>query len=227
MVDLNRRDIGLERSPSPLSLLASLMESPGSEDNTSVGSQDTIIGRSYSPSPRRRLFVQPRDYLESMEPTSNLLDLSRRESMFGRRTPGWENSLNTEWRSRTGIARWIGIEYVYWLLPESSRIFPVTFSFDIMETCEEFMQTAFNRLLWSEKFMSSGVLLEQGNLVELGSSAEWTRTLRIHAPNFGVGTQVRDELLLMNFEAVSISPIYLDGSIDILSELKLKAEVRR
>jgi len=82
-------------------------------------------------------------------------------------------------------------------------------------------------LLWYECATFTGVPPVQVNLVGRGMKQDWTLTLRIPGPNFGVVIKLKQMLSLMNFEAELTSPICSDGLIDIQYVWKSREEVGR
>lgn len=103
--------------------------------------------------------------------------------------------------------------------PPSPVVFsksPPTYEFNITGLYALSLQTIAHHLLWSDKFSSFVVELALESLAAHGMKQVFLLTLKIREPNFGMVTEISRMLSLMNFEAVSTSPIYSGGSIGTL-----------
>ena len=131
---------------------------------------------------------------------------------------------NSELSQSDGTQQLIGIECVYWHLPESLETYRVKFSFVITTLSKELLLTIFNQLVASELLLSFEVQLELVSPTEHGWKQALGLILKIRVPNFGAAMEVNDVLLLMNLEEQSTSPIFYDGRTVILSEWKSKED---
>lgn len=129
---LNRLDTGYVRSPQMIGSPPLWMEQSISEDNWNSLNLNSDITNSWSPSPRRRLYDRSSPASELSDSTLNLPDPEQPWNMFGNRTPGLGNLSNSVRGQLIEIPPTIGIEYVYWQLPEILRQSPVTFTYDII-----------------------------------------------------------------------------------------------
>jgi len=114
----------------------------------------------------------------------------------------------------------IGIEFVYWHLPESSIRYQVMFTFVITRISTVFGQILFSRVLSSGLVESTGVQLALGRVTGPGWRLALPVTAKIRAPSFGVAMTIKRMLYLMNLEEQSTWPIFSDGLTNIRSEWK-------
>jgi len=155
----------------------------------------------------------------------SLLDLQQPKSMSSKRKhESMDLSSNSENDHYDEMKPPIGIEFGRTPSPgEYSRSQPI-FEYNIIGPCVQSLRTLAHQQLWSEKFMSSVVALGLENLVVHGTKQRYLLTLKIQDPNSGMGIVIKDMLLSMSFEEVSIFPICLDGWIDIQSGWRSKAQ---
>lgn len=86
------------------------------------------------------------------------------------------------------------------------------------------LRTIANQLERSRKFLFTGVVLGPVSHGERGKNAAWMLTLKIPGQSGGTDIVVNRTLSSMNFGVLLTYPIYYDGSTDILSVWKSKAE---
>lgn len=96
------------------------------------------------------------------------------------------------------------------------------YEFNIIARCVRSLRTLANRFLWNDLLLFTVDELGLENLGVPGKKPQWLLTLKIREPSSGMVTEVKNTLLLMNFEEVSTSPMYLDGSIGTRSLWRLK-----
>lgn len=99
---------------------------------------------------------------------------------------------------------------------------PQMFIYGIIMDSKESLKTMYDRLLWSEPVQYFGAQLEQAKVTAPGKKPVFKLTLRIRLRNGGMDTEIKNMLSSMNFEELSTSRMYLDGSTSILSRWKLK-----
>lgn len=118
---------------------------------------------------------------------------NRRVIFFNKALLNSENSLSNATRE------WTGIEYVYWQLPPHLMRSPVTFTFVTIRISTASGLMLSNQFLLNELALSTGARLVLAKAIVLGRKRVPMLTVKIHAPNFGVATQVKNMLLSMNF----------------------------
>lgn len=133
-----------------------------------------------------------------------------------------KDSLNSDHSHSSGTRRTIGIEFVYWHLPERCISFPVKFTFAIIQISTRFGLIISNRFLLSGYVQSIGAQLALGNRTVPGLRQRTELTVKIRAPSFGAAMTINQMLLSMNLEVLSTYPIFCDGWTDIRSVLKPK-----
>lgn len=136
---------------------------------------------------------------------------NRRVSLINKALLNSASSYSNETRRR------IGIESVYWRLPETSVRSPVKFTFVITRTCTRFAQTISSQFLSRGLALSTGALLALGNRTVPGWRPRLELTVKIRAPSFGAAMTINQMLLSMNLEELSTYPIFYDGWTDIRS----------
>lgn len=109
---------------------------------------------------------------------------------------------------------------------ETLKLSRVIYSFDIIMHSDLLEQTILERLEFLNAYFVYGDQLVQVSHIEPGLLSP-TRILRIHAPNGGLGTEVKKLLLSMNFVEELTSPMFSDGLINIRSKWKLKVHLQR
>lgn len=111
----------------------------------------------------------------------------------------------------------IGIEFVYWHLPESSTKYPVKFTFVITRICTRYALTICSQFLSRGLALSTGALLAVGSRTVPGWRPRLDLTVKIRAQSFGAAMMINSMLLSMNSEVLSTYPIFYDGWTDIRS----------
>jgi len=216
-----RESTGFLPSPIATSPPTSPHVAPGSAVNSSLGPEDFSIGRSSSPSVRRRLW--PSSPVVSGRITPSSLGPLPRLPMSGRRTPelpepnlNWESSRSTATRSGTGMLFGSAPS------PATLRRSPLRFVYRVIELSEPYAQTIKSRLEWSGLVMFSGVELAVESRGMLGRQPETTLTVKIRGQSSGADMIVKSVLSLMNLEEVLTSVTYSDGLTDTRSLWRLK-----
>ena len=161
--------------------------------------------------------------LYGQEPISNLHVPLQPESTVGRRTPASETGSNGDAHSRRVVTPdQTGRMYVAVPKEETSTEFQPISTFDIIVRSEELGQIIYNHLSAWLGCSSIGGTLVQANHTKPGKKPLLILTLRIPLLNGGMGTRVREMLLLMNFEELFKSPIFSDGLTSTLAVYKRK-----
>lgn len=185
----------------------------GSEDNWNFPTRDTSTGKSWSPSPRKKLFVSFDQPLET-NPIGNSRGPSPQTTTSGKKTPEYqEPNLNSdanqsgETRQTTGNPSGnMPLQDVYW--PSRHQ-----YVFKITELSELSRRTLLDQIQWSELVTYTGVQLVQESRALLGNEQVWTLTLKIPGQSFGAATVAKKMLSLMNFGVESTSRTCSDGWI--------------
>ncbi|AMB42992.1 hypothetical protein [Circovirus-like genome DCCV-13] len=153
--------------------------------------------------------------------TANQPDQKPPMTMFGRKTPRWTeqdlkwvNDLTEEMSKPTGS------EYGNPLLQGTFCPSKQVFVFNITAHSVQYALTTLNQLLLNVESLSFMDLQVLENREEPGKKPVGLLILKIREANFGMDTQIRRMLYLMNFEEESIFPIYCDGLIATQYSLK-------
>lgn len=194
---------------------------PTSEDSKSSPLTDTSTGKSWSPSPRRKLWPKSEESLENAMP--NPPGLTVPESMFGKKTRVLRaRSSNMELWHAAETNLLIGKASKDLLLKATWKKFLPTYLFVATVNCGELAKTIYDRLLWSALVQFSGAVPVLESQEEPGKKRAWKLTLKIQTANFGTVTEVTNMWSSMNFEVQLAYPICCDGLTDIHVSLKLK-----
>lgn len=185
----------------------------------------TFTGKSLSPSARRVLWPQSKEYTEPLVMQSSP-EVTQLENMSIKSTPESKVQSSPLEASLTGkMSLLTGMKSDALPLPGDCLQFPVTYLFGVTMPSEESARIIYNRLVWSELYMYSGVGLVLESREELGKKQDWTLSLKIRCLSSGMVTMVTDMLSSMNLEGVSLSLISYDGSIAIQSLWRSKDPV--
>ena len=167
--------------------------------------------------------ADPNLMLFGPEPILNLHVPSQPESTAGRTTPASETGSNGERHSRHVVTPdQTGRMYVAVPKEETSTEFQPISTYDIIVRSEELAQIIYNHLSAWLGCASIGGTLVQANHTKPGKKPLLILTLRIPLLNGGMGTRVREMLLLTNFEELYKSPIFSDGLTSTLAVYKRK-----
>jgi len=194
------------------------------EANLNAEKGDFYIGNC-SPLPGS---AEAQSYASYSDPfTSNCPEVMPVMSTSGKKTPAsMEPSLNWEDAPLAEEDLLIGTPFEHKLFKETLLKYPATYMFGVTTNCEGLAKTTYNRLLWSELVMCTGVVLGLGNREEPGKKLDYMLTLRIRDPNSGMVTKVMNMLSSMSFEGASTSLTCSSGLIVIRSLWKLKDPVQ-
>jgi len=229
---ISQADLDLASKASFGSLLfptrtTSLIRTPTSvgsgASSSGVTKTGTSIGRSAVRSLARKLSAKSGTFLDRI--TQSSPDQTQPPRMSGRKILEL-NELNSSLgpnpfrETRSTIGKQSGT------LPRvgTSGRFLRRSDFKVTGLSDKLVQTLRNQLEWSELASFSGVELELASQALLGKELDWTLTLKIPGRSFGAAMEAKKMLLLMNFEVVSTSDTYLDGSIVFQSLWKLKED---
>lgn len=191
-------------------------------DNLNGEMEGTFTGKSSSLSARRVLWPQSKEFMEPLAMPSSP-EVTQLETMSIKSTP--ESKVQSSPLETSPVEKGsllIGMKSDALPLPGDCLQFPVTYLFGVTMPSEESARIIYNRLLWSELYMYSGVGLVLESREELGMKQEWMLSLKIRCLSSGMVTMVTDMLLSMNLEGVSLSLISYGGSIAIQSLWKSK-----
>jgi hypothetical protein len=143
--------------------------------------------------------------------------------MYGKKTPVLpERSSSLEHLQFDAMQQLTGMPSDKLLSWATFEKYHPTYTFAVTINCEELAKTIYRQLQLNARQLCSGVVLGLESRVVLGQKQAWTLFLKTRSQSFGTVTVVRKMLLLMNFEELSVFPIYSVGWIAILVTLKLK-----
>lgn len=186
--------------------------SPGLEVNLNKEKEVFCIGKSSVASARKLLW--PSVDNSSDHSMQSCPDQSVPPPMSGRKKAGSrEPSSSSESNHSDATPKKTGRMSGGVLFQAESWISRQTFEFVVITRSDVLAQTMVDQLEWNEHVMCSTGLLELVRVAELGKKPEWKLTLRIHGPNFGAATKVKEMLYSMNLEVVSTSRTCSDGQI--------------
>lgn len=225
LVEDDRESFGFSLSPlmlntpTPVGRWDCSMESSGLLDNVKLEHKpDMNTGRSWSPSPRRRLWPKLKESLEttsmgSCPEVKPLLGTARKLTL-----PLMGLPLSMEQNPFEEMSRQTGNESGMLPRPEMSNPFPQMFEWSITGPLDQLLRTMTSRLVLNEFVTCSGDLPVLANLAEPGQKEDWTLMLKTLEPSFGADTRylvvncrVNNMLSLTNFEAELISLTSCDG----------------
>lgn len=194
---------GCLRSPTKIMFLTPTQTVRGSAVNSSAeASPASSIGSSWSPSPRRVLWPPLRRYLETPA-TPSSPEARQPMIMSGRSQPGSPTpSSNLERNQSDEMQRLIGsqfgnqLETMMWTRSLRAYVFRVIGPYGQLDL------TMQSLLQWNAYATSSGVSLELVNPDVPGMRLDTQLIVKIHEPNSGMVTRMKDTLSLMNFEEV-------------------------
>jgi len=196
----------------------------GSEDNLKEEKEDTCTGSSWSPTPRKLLFVPAGTRSDPI--ILNSPEAKQPKTTSGKKTPPLEEQGSTldpnpfsETQSLNGRKSGLLRKQEIWNKSRHLLEFRVT------GLCERSARTLHAHLQWFVNAMSSGVLLGLENQEVHGPKQGWNLILKIRDPNFGVDIEIKRALSLTNLEAVSTSRTCSDGWTATRSLWKSKEEL--
>lgn len=184
--------------------------------------QITNTGKSSSLPKAKRQYTKSNKSLVLKEPTTSLPDLMQLKPMSGKKRQELANHLNLERSLLKEILPPTGSKSEISPKKETLTKYRQTYLFVVILPCVESVQIIFSQLRWSAMPLFTGVQLELVSRIEHGTTEEIIHTIKIHAPNSGMATLIKQQLSSMNLGVQSTSAISLDGSIVIQSEWKLK-----
>lgn len=211
----DRESIGCSRSPRATSppKMTSLSELPTARDSSKKATPpDTGIGRFWwccdekDHCPRLRIFSVPLA-------TQSSPDRQPQMTTSGRKTPELESNLSLGLSRSNAITRKIGTRFGTLPRRGISTGFPQTYESNVIGHYVPLERISLYLSLWYDDalcFVEGPELVSQDGP---GKKPLYRLTLRIHEANSGTAIEIKNMLSSMNFEAVSTSPICLDGSI--------------
>lgn len=147
------------------------------------------------------------------EPGVNSQDLSELWNTCVKKIPELENPLSMESYQLTEVPVPTGIEFGNTLKKARSKKYLLKSELQVIGPYVPLEQIMRSLKPWKEFVMCSAVQRAPVNQEEHGQRQDWMLTLKIQDPNSGMGTVIKNMLLLTNFEETSRCPIYFDGLI--------------
>lgn len=202
-------------TPSPL-ILSPVFN--GSVDNWRSLDQGSCTGKSWSPSPRRRLWGNSKKSSEAMD-IGNLLSLEPRSTTCGKKTQPWlVPGSNSDVALYPDLAPLTGTKSGRQLLRMISMESQQTLDFVATLPSVESALTLQSLFLSSELAKCFGVRLELVNQGGLGKKQAWTLILKTPVLSGGAGTVVTQMWSSMNLEVCLL--LLTIGCIDIAHLLR-------
>lgn len=153
-------------------------------------------------------------------------EAQRPESTFGKKTPELkEPNSNSELHRSGAIRRRTGVRFSDLPNPESLTISHRTYIFEIIFRLGESLKKMLLHLFLTERSLFIGEELVVEKVTKRGKKRVLVLTLKTLTLNGGMVIEVMRTLSLMNFEEVSRSVTYLDGSINTLYLWKEREEL--
>lgn len=215
---------GRASSPRVISRAISPMELDGCTDSVKLEPEDSNTFNSWSPSPRKLLWPRSPEYFP--EVTENCLDPQLLMPMSQRAIPQSptpssvsDASLSSETQSQTGSQSGSLPPLAPTSKSQLQYAFFLTAPYVVLE------QITPSLLLLAVQPLSTRASLEVVSPIKHGNRQEGQLSLRTHGRSGGLVTKVKSMLSSMNFEVLSRSTTYYDGSIHIRVMWRLKAHV--
>lgn len=215
--------IGSLPSPEePMNQLSTMDSTTSKANLNKVNQPITNTGKSSASLRKKRQSTKSKKYLVLPKPTTSLPDQVQLKPMSGKKKQELANHLNLERSLLKETPPPTGKKFEILPNKETLTTFPPTYSFVVILHCVESVRIIFNQLRWSALPLFTGVRLALESHIVHGLKEELIHTIKIHVPNSGMATLIRQQLYSMNLEVRSTSPTSCDGLTSIQSVWKLK-----
>lgn len=211
-------DIGSARS-SPINGRSATTRASGSKDSKNDAPQrETCIGRSLPPSPDLSVYEQSKGQLQTDIGSSP--GRKRPKNTFGKRTPAsTEPNLKKDDGLSKETPKPTGKKCFAALREENLRMYPLTSLYGTKKLMVAIIDSSPVSLQILQKQLESRkrltYFMDEPALEKVdvhGMKPAWVLTLKIHAQNGGMDTEVKKMLSLMNFEVTLTFPTFYGGS---------------